>query len=1582
MSMRLSRHTRRAAGRLLAAVVVAFAASATAARADTLVSQPVLGAPATKITPFGAAPGEGPGSVWAYGQPLGQPVLVGGALLAPLGGRQPAVVLLHAGSDGIWQVVGAPAAADGSVLPGFRLAAGVGGTRALAAQMTSAGGGLLVGSDEDGVPMLLVRDPGGQFKAIPSPTVMPDDPDPLAQDSDAPTATTATTSTATTAATTPAETIPPAATTPTTTTATTPTATTATTATTPTTTTATTAAVPPGPATAMLQTGERLYAPSEDRLPAAPLDENGRTGVLLAPAAPAGTGDSAVLHWDGSEWRREPIELPTGVDDLRVVALASAGPGDSWLLASSARADGPLLLFRRDISAAIPRWVRVSDAASPLLSAPASVPAGVTIAPGERGQPLTATADGVWVDGTIAADGVRHDLTLFVRASTGTDATAVASWCDATGAGAALCTHPLGLDRTEPDYRSVAFAAGDGGIGGRIVSGYGDGQLLRLEGTSFELVLGAGLSQGTTGAIAFSSSSDGWVGGGRALARVTATPVAENVEAWPVPFRRPLLAIAPEPGKPVGAADAGALAVGDGGQVARYAPGSGWRPEFLLDGNDTRATPTLRAVAWPTPDLAFAVGDDGAMWRWRSVTGLWEPDPGKPLNFKEHLMGVAFDPANPDRGYAVGKNGTLLRYEKSWEADQPPAGLEQAQFSSLAFAGSQAIATYRVIDPTNPTRQVSGLVVNDGTGWRVDDQAAGMLAQASPNVPVVLRTVAGLPDGGAVAAGIGADAVVIERDGPGQPWRYSAQPLAQANDFAAVAAIREGDRVRAVVSVDSTGQARGNTTYRLGDLPAAPIPDGAPPFLVEPDPLPAIGFLLRETADGWRDEQHASFGLAPGDGPLRPDATLAMALSTSGDSGWVVGGEVGSVVSSAVRGASEAIQTAGVMRYPATGQAPPGTDSAPVTAPSGDTATFAIGGGAQCASLCARLANTAPGPDRWLPTALQRAAGIAGVRAFLYTGGRLAPQATSASAAQRSAELNRYAQLLGSAPSLPTFAAATAPDADASGSTASFRAAFTGFGAPFGTAAAAAGISSDPQLQSTDPARTYYTFDSADAAGRGGVRVFVLDYSATTLGTEQLCWLARGLGRAAADQVPAIVVGSRPLTPGLNGIAADATAVSALLAAGVTPDACPDVTAGRASAYFFLLSGENRAEQLTARGERIPAWGTGSLGYTALELTASFANFSASGFLLAVADFGPGGYSPSTNQVKISVRLIPNISELALDSTDGTLLQRSVPALFDALARRPRGGFKYAVPGETVPDPYVSIPSRCVTGDCARFIRPEYQFVSSRRDIGDFVKQDPASTDPHAVLLGSNDKPIADSSSGLFCPFNRGTTTVSVRAGGLVYSQQVTVQQGSVRRPCGTVPLEDPPPPEEPEPAVPEDPPEPTPDDGPGPTTPAGGSFPIDLPPPGPVPAVRASPTPPPTPKPTIPPFLPAAIIPPFLVQLPNNTFLPPVINPPAPPSARPSPPSGTSPVSGQVTQTAVAPEEKREEEVAVDMAHNMAAYEQPHRDLFPAYLAGIALLGAIAGVTIRRGRSRDGDTLALSVARADGPPMRKHRGR
>src|SRR5262249_37359762 len=166
---------------------------------------------------------------------------------------------------------------------------------------------------------------------------------------------------------------------------------------------------------------------------------------------------------------------------------------------------------------------------------------------------------------------------------------------------------------------------------------------------------------------------------------------------------------------------------------------------------------------------------------------------------------------------------------------------------------------------------------------------------------------------------------------------------------------------------------------------------------------------------------------------------------------------------------------------------------------------------------------------------------------------------------------------------------------------------------------------------------------------------------------------------------------------------------------------------------------------------------------------------------------------PKTNRVPVTVRLIPNISGLALDARDGTLLLRSQVALFDALARRPPGGTGQRGVGSRVgPDPYIAIPGTPCSFQCAARVDPEFTFTSSHPDIANFVRHDPSSQNPRAVFLNSNGKTVADSGSGLLCAYNQGTTTITVATGGLSFSELLTVRGGQVRQPCGTVPLQNP----------------------------------------------------------------------------------------------------------------------------------------------------------------------------------------------
>ncbi len=1432
--------------------------------------QPLLGAADADMRLMGAARDGAPGEAWGYRQlPLavggfavdGQPAQLA-APLEPTGIDPQLVFLRHTDATG-WQVAQVPRDEQGDPYRGFT-------PNRLSARVTDRGGGVLVGRDArrppDAQAVLLRRDPGGAFQALPAPP-----PDVLA----------------------------------------------------------------PGEALAA-ERGAGAIALAAD-------DAGERTGVWIAPRGLA--VEDGVVHWDGDAWTREPVELPAGSEgSFELVALAAAG-GRAWALARTAPALGRgIVLFERSAGApGGPRWVERALGAPTFAAAATPGQQVAAVAPlGGAAQPLTATADGVWVDGSMTVAGTPTDFTLFWNGTVG------ASWCDAP-----VCAHPLGTRFAVRDgYRSFAWTGS--GSGSRVVTNPLDpggdeasnrGTYLRFDGDQVRRMPGGGGNFRAGGA--FAAPDEGWLEG---PVQITTKPPPAPLRSWPVALRAPLADVAPAPGTVPGALSAQALAVGVDGAVARYQPGSGWRREFLLSSSDSVSHATLRGVAWPEPTRAHAVGDLGAMWQWNADNGRWEADQGAPVGFEGNLMDVAFQPGEPERGFAVGKGGALLRYGKSWDQDALPAGLAGRDLTQIAFAGSQALVAAG-----------GDLLVENGGGWQVDQGVEALLDRVRPGAPR-LYAVAGLPDGGAVAAGRD---FVLERDAAGAPWRFSDQPL-PGSTVVAAAAVRDGARVRAVVSVAP------RTSFPPADeIP--PLDPNTPPPILPPFPFPGDGYVLRETASGWIDEQRGSFsGGASSDRPAKPDPVLAFALDQQGV-GWAVGGWTGDADSagrgtSARNGAGRVtrarVRTAAIFRYGAADAPPSISTAAPVELPGGRVRLL-VGGNAACEQPCADLAAQGIGPDRSLGAALERAERLRttanGPRLLLYTGGRV-------KSGGGSAEQARYAELLHGQPALPVFGALAGGDVPSA-----FSVAFASFPAPFGSGPAPVGVSSDgiPGAPPGAGARTHYAFDSDGPGGR--VRVVVIDNSTGSLAASdphqnppepQLPWLANVLADAKARGIPAVVMGNRDLnsrfTPKLNA-AADGDQVAQLL-----------VEQG-ASAYVFDRPEENRAYRIPAgAGDTIPTFASGTLGYRspisgAVGTSGPDALFGDSGLLLLELDADER--DPATNRAPVRVRLIPLIEDLSLQAIDGTLLRRSRPALFQGLGRRPRAGDRWgnvaAGDGNPNPpgaDPHVGFPAeQCVIAGCSARIAPEYEFVSSDPDIADFVRQDPNSANLRKPYVDpSGDKVVTDAGSGLLCPFNAGTTTVTVRAGGFAYSQQVTVQNGTVQRPCGTRPLRAdrftrrsasaaPPP-------------------APPPPAPAG-SPPVELVPPPP-------PAPPPAP-PALPPVaLTAPLLPPLLaaspLPSPPDVGPPPAIPPPPPPPAvRPLPPGGAPARVYQV-------EEKREEEAALEESQAFSRYEPRHDGApLPAYLVGLILIAALAGAALRPG-PRGGRPLPASVDTSPGQRSRR----
>ncbi|MDA0185513.1 hypothetical protein OJ997_34730, partial [Solirubrobacter phytolaccae] len=996
--------------------------------------------------------------------------------------------------------------------------------------------------------------------------------------------------------------------------------------------------------------------------------------------------------------------------------------------------------------------------------------------------------------------------------------------------------------------------------------------------------------------------------------------------------RAPLTAAATAPGQPAGALESAALAVGQEGTVLRYAPGGGWTREFLLSSSGAVSKPLLRGVAWPEPGRAHAVGDLGAMWLWRAETGLWERDPAAPVGFEKHLMGIAFAPSDPLRGYAVGKEGTILRYDKSWLPETVPDGFATRHFTGIAFAGNQAIVAAG-----------EDLLVNDGAGWRADADAKALLNGAR------IVVVAGLPDGGAVAAG---PDIVIERDSPSDPWRRSAQPLLGVTPVA-LAAYRLNGAVRALAAVQP------QLPYPVSDVLPEVGPD-SPPAIIPAFPLPADGYLVRETQDGWRDEQRTAYAGSSADRPVKSDPIGALLVDAGGE-GWALGGWSGESDAAGRGNGSRSgqgtadrarVQTAAILRY-ATGAQPAQPPALTKTGTNLDAAVarFAVAGHAACAEACADLRDESLGPDRTLRAAKDLVAALAaqgnGPRMLLYTGGRLP---TEQKLDER--EAARFAGLL--LPGVPAYAAPSAADT-AEGAAGTFTDAFTAAPAPFGGGLPAEGVAPTTGAATARPgARTHYAFDSLGAGGT--VRVVVIDNSAGSLADSdphqnppepQLPWLIATLDEAKRQGVPSIVMGSRDLNtrfaPALN-VATDGDEVAQVL-----------VDHG-ASAYFFERPEENRVYPIPSGAlTTIPSFGTGTLGYRSAQAnttTGPDSVFGDAGLLLAEVDTAKR--DAATNRAPVTVRLLPIIDELTLQAVDGTLLRRSRPSLFQGLGRRPVGGDRWGAAvggGDPQPpgsDPYTALPPQLCSGaTCATRIAPEYEFTSSDPDIGDFVAQDPSSTNLRKPAIGPDDKVISDHKSGLFCPFNAGTTTITVKTGGIAYSAKVTVQAGSVQRPCGTRPLD----------ATRFKPPAPaTPPTSPPPPASVPADSPLSLVPPTPPPAAeqerereRREPR-------QNPPVQPVATPIPIVDEPPPQQRNTPTSNPPATPPppassfARPIPPGGA---------VIRVHEEKREEEVAPDSSAAAVAYRYSDHAPVGVYLYGLVVLAAFAGATLRLGLKR-----------------------
>ncbi len=1287
-----------------------------------------------------------------------------------------------------------------------------------------------------------------------------------------------------------------------------------------------------------LAPGESLFGVNAAPVIAALQEAGGNAGALVAPVVPGVEG--AVLHWDGSSWHRETIEVPaSGSSHFEVLAIGANSPENAWLLGRSEGGEGPLALFRRDTGGATPVWKPVATTPGGEPGAPLGVYGETLDEPArDQAQLLTVTSAGVWLDARLHA--ARAPATLYFAPEGGSGAgTFTGTWCQipasspgATAQATQGCSEHF-LPELPTEYsRSFAWP-GAGGFGERIVTGGFDGRMLRLGGSTFSSVDTLGSQPGSNGqtltpgggfGAAFSAPDNGWLGDPRLPVHITtpAEAAPSLLRPWPVPFRFALTAIAPQPGAPIGGEGSEALVVGDRGEVARYHPGSGWLPETLPGPGGQRQTPRLRAVAWPTPNRAFAVGDSergaGQMWLWRGETGLWEKDPAMPLNFRGNLLGIAFDPNNSARGYAVGQQGVLLSYGKSWvqeEEQNIPPSARGANFTSIAFAGSEAIAVWRKLAHRGANSYLGGVIVNNGSGWHEEESADSALAGAVP------WTVAALTDGGAAftAEGGGQGAKIYERTAPGQPWQGVTYPGGRTPGQ--IALFRENGALRVV------GTSSEPSTF--GSEEEGEPPPGFPPILVNPYPLAndAGRAVLRQTATGWSDQEHELSearqppgGYAFWDTPKTPDPVNAVLVDPSGAQGWAVGGIVDN--------ANALLDTSDIYRYPTTVPAKLNASEPEKTRPG--YVSLAVGGGAACAAPCATRADTGVGPVVWLHHAISEAeeiraetsAGTTSLGAFVYTGpgvttGELAGPREIPVPWQEEEQF--FAERTNSSEAFKVCTAASPTDREGNGegSAGSFETMFFNSGQ----------LAGDKGCAGSGRIGNSFAFE------KEGLRVIVLDTGFVQGGHRELAdpglvaWLKGQLGEAGGH---AVVVGNADLPA---EYAAGRGAARELVGA---------IESGNAAAYFFDAPEQNVKETLTGAAGSTPAFGSGTLGYVNVIHEQQPGFIGQGGFLVAEVSTTA---KTRSGRYEVTVKLIPIVEELAVEGEQGTLLRRSQVASFAGLARRPRAGNREAnTAAENEVAPYIAIPDLCRGANCERGIVPEYRFRSNDPQYGQFVKRNLNSSKANAVLYDSHGKPISQEAEGgkdaLFCAYNATPpgqpVDVELETGNLRFSLPVTIQGGSVRQPCGTTALKNKPVTQQP--TVPA----PVPSEAPaaGGAAPTGFNVPL---PPAPAPAHA------PVPK-------PAPQLNPFLPQPAAVAFVPAFVPVPLPTPARPTPPSGTSPVTSPVE----AAQKEDEEEAAPESVDAAAtAYDASEHDSPPAYLLGLVVIAAFAGATSLRGRRR-----------------------
>ncbi len=1041
-----------------------------------------------------------------------------------------------------------------------------------------------------------------------------------------------------------------------------------------------------------------------------------------------------------------PNYVPVGNDTLTLESASPTGPGSGWGVLGDDQPTNttpePLLLGSFGPSG----WQYVSDTGLDALDLTGSFALGNPLQ--VQAQAILAASDGVWIQATLAGDSARSTGTI-VALYDPAGGRVVASWCSSgILAESQGCANTLGAAMV-PD---AVFDTSQGpvglGLGKGNVDVYAAGAWKTVPAPGFDRGVAAAPGGVNDGTEVFTDPTDGWLAGDDSMGEITAQAVGAQAPRgqlvqWPQANESTLVSVALPPAG-AGIGTSGALAVGLEGSALHYDSSAGW----VVDPVPRRAqNVNLLAVAYDGTSNAVAVGSAGTILDWNGTS--WSADPQSTSLTQNQFNAVAFAPDG--QGWAVGTYGTILHFDgTAWSAEQidgPDTGVD---VSSVAVAGNQP---YAVAGGNLITRQ------RNGSWQRVDSSLLPTNIQ-----PGSLALVSGLPDGGLIAAG---NSVLLLKQSGSASFQNSPQPI--EGNVVALAAFRDpgSGLLRAFVSVAPSANL-GIYTQVAG------FPSGD-------------GDLLVQTGDGWEDLSRAQYpqtgGLnLPEDGVPQPDPVLAVAAASDGSAAWAVGGYAGTLTASGV-GLDEPLQarplawqTASIWRYDAAGSAmPPTLSPAPVILPAqSGVVSFAFFSGAECISECAEVQDAQP--DVNLQGAATEIAAFAqqpGGPAFAMLGGNAVGPLdhTDWGAGTGAVDLANLQSLLAPLGSVPLYAAYGPLDAVPTSADPAqpWDDAFAQSPGPFGLGDVPAGISSVGSGGQDGSVNHYYSYDVTQ--NQGTLEVIVLDNSAGSLDASepgQAAWLKAQLAAAQAAALPVVVVCAQPLDSDLAGVgsvpgsATDASSVAAeLAAAGVL-------------AVFTTSPSQSDQEHMVPYdappgAPQIPEYEGAALGYQQTQNNGVLWYF----------------VSVDTTAGTLQVQGIPVVQSLALEPLDGISATQSSTLSFRAVGQRPPGTIPSVAEEQSGAQGfanYVAIPS----SSCSSCIAPSYSFTSSNTAVGNFVA--PSAPGSQFPKLNASDRPIASSSSGLFCAFNAGQTTVSVTSGLLSASLTVTVQPGNIGAPCGSVP--------------------------------------------------------------------------------------------------------------------------------------------------------------------------------------------------